>query len=82
MKEENLFDFSSDMAKKQSIEKNVKCNESLRVDLDVLLQKLKVLNNPRERLISFTKIQEIMMWLRMNLKRLNQPNPYTDNLKF
>lgn len=78
---EDLFDFSLDMTPEQSLEKNVKCNKQLRVSLDAELQKLKKLNGSRERILTITKLQEAIMWLGMDLKRLNEPNPYPDSYK-
>jgi len=78
---QDLFDFSSDMTKEQSLEKNVKCNKQLRVSLDAQLQNLKKLNGSRERSLTITKLQEAIMWLGMDLKRLNEPNPYPDSYK-
>jgi hypothetical protein len=78
---EDLFDFSQDMTKEQYLEQNVKCNKQLRVSLDAELQKLKKLNGSRERSLTITKLQEAIMWLGMDLKRLNEPNPYPDSYK-
>jgi hypothetical protein len=78
---QDLFDFSQDMTKEQYLEQNVKCNKQLRVSLDVELQNLKKLNKSRERILSITKLQEAIMWLGMDLKRLNEPNPYPDSYK-
>jgi hypothetical protein len=78
---EDLFDFSQDMTKEQYLEQNVKCNKQLRVSLDAELQKLKKLNSSRERSLTITKLQEAIMWLGMDLKRLNEPNPYPDSYK-
>lgn len=78
-KEPSVFDFSMDMSEEKALEKNIKCNKQLRVDLDVQLQKLKGLSVSRERALSITKLQEGIMWLGMDLKRLNEPNPYPDS---
>jgi len=51
-------------------------NKELRVSLDGSLQKLKALLSSRERALSITKIQEAIMWLGMDLKRLNDTRPY------
>lgn len=51
-------------------------DKELRRDLDSQLQKLKLLPNSRERSLSITKLQEAIMWLGMDLKRLNEPTPY------
>lgn len=67
-------------------EQDVKANKQLRINLDKELQTLKGLPKSRERSLSITKLQEAIMWLGMDLKRLNEPNPYpnsynTDNAK-
>lgn len=54
-------------------------NKELRRDLDGQLQKLKSLPPSRERALSITKLQESIMWLGMDLKRLNEPNPYPNS---
>lgn len=51
-------------------------NKELRRDIDALLQKLKALPPSRERALAITKLQEGIMWLGMDLKRLNEPTPY------
>jgi len=61
--------------------KEVKSNKQLRVSLDVQLQNLKALKGSRERALSITKLQECIMWLGMDLKRLNEANPYPDSYK-
>ena len=77
--------------------KDIVANKTLRQNLDAKLQTLKSLNGSRERSLAITKLQECIMWLGMDLKRLNEPNPYpsskdpstgdkieptADNLKF
>lgn len=54
-------------------------NKELRRDIDSLLQKVKSLPSSRERALSVTKLQEAIMWLGMDLKRLNEPNPYPNS---
>ncbi len=54
----------------------VKYDKTLRKDLDASLQNLKQLSPSRERALAITKLQEAIMWLGMDLKRLNTPNPY------
>ena len=61
------------------LEQDIKSNKQLRKNLDVELQTLKELPRSRERSISITKLQEAIMWLGMDLKRLNEPNPYPDS---
>lgn len=60
-------------------ERDVKCNKQLRVNLDGELQNLKSLPKSRERSLVITKLQEAIMWLGMDLKRLNEPNPYPNS---
>jgi len=55
---------------------NVKADKELRKALDDELQKLKGLTLSRERALAITKIQEAIMWLGMDLKRLGAPEPY------
>lgn len=62
-----------------SKEDEIRFDKLLRQGLDWELQKLKVVQGvdcSRERSLAVTKIQEAIMWLGMDLKRLKQPNPY------
>jgi len=59
-----------------SYEERVKQTKALRQGLDSELQKLKSLTSSRETSLSITKIQEGIMWLGMELKRLGEANPY------
>lgn len=77
----NVFDFSKDMTEEDYFEQNVKANKQLRVNLDEELQNLKKLNSSRERTLAITKLQEAIMWLGMDLKRLNEHNLYPDSYK-
>lgn len=54
-------------------------NKELRRDIDAQIQKVKQLPPSRERSITVTKLQEAVMWLGMDLKRLNEPNPYPNS---
>lgn len=54
-------------------------NKQLRKDIDGIIQRIKGLPGSRERSLSITKLQEGVMWLGMDLKRLNQPNPYPNS---
>lgn len=69
----------NDEVKSIDLEADVKSNKRLRVELDEQLQKLKDLPRSRERSLAITKLQEAIMWLGMDLKRLNEPNPYPDS---
>ncbi len=54
----------------------VVANKQLRKDIDENIQKIKALPTSRERSLAITKLQEGVMWLGMDLKRLNEDNPY------
>lgn len=57
-------------------EQEVIANKQLRKDIDEQIQKIKELPASRERSLAITKLQEGVMWLGVDLKRLNEPNPY------
>jgi len=50
--------------------------KELRQSIDSIIQKVKNLESCRETSICITKLQEAVMWLGMDLKRLGNPNPY------
>lgn len=64
----------------QTTEENIIADKECRVAIDVVLQKVKALPESRERSLSITKLQEGIMWLGMDLKRLNAENPYPDSM--
>lgn len=51
-------------------------NKQLRKEIDEKIQAIKNLPQSRERSLAITKLQEGVMWLGMDLKRLNETNPY------
>lgn len=53
--------------------------KQLRKDTDEIIQRVKGLEPCRETSLVITKLQEAVMWLGMDLKRLNQPNPYPES---
>ena len=57
-------------------ENQVANDKQWRKDLDATLQQVKRGAPSRERSLTITKLQEAIMWLGMDLKRLNEPNPY------
>ncbi len=78
-------------------EQEVTGNKELRKDIDDIIQRIRELPLSRERSLAITKLQEGVMWLGMDLKRLGEANPYpsskdsstgtiieptADNLKF
>lgn len=54
-------------------------NKTLRRDLDAVLQRVRALPGSLERSLTVTKIQEGIMWLGMDLKRLNERSPYPNS---
>lgn len=54
-------------------------NKELRRDIDVIIQSVKNAPSSRERSLAITKLQEAVMWLGMDLKRLNETNPYPNS---
>lgn len=59
-----------------SYEGEVLENKRIRKDVDDIIQRVKGLPTSRERSLSITKLQEGVMWLGMDLKRLGETNPY------
>lgn len=59
-----------------SYEEEVVHNKTIRQDTDVIIQRLKDLPPSRERALAITKLQEGVMWVGMDLKRLGESNPY------
>lgn len=62
----------NDLAYEQEVIKN----KQLRKDTDDIIQRIKNLPPSRERSLATTKLQEGVMWLGMDLKRLGEANPY------
>ena len=50
--------------------------KQLRKDIDDVIQRVKKHDSCREVSICVTKLQEAVMWLGMDLKRINDINPY------
>ena len=59
-----------------TLEKEIPAIKQLRKDGDELIQRVKQLEPCREVSLVITKLQEAVMWLGMDLKRLNDANPY------
>lgn len=53
--------------------------KQLRKDIDDVIQRVKALDNCREVSICITKLQEAVMWLGMDLKRIGVTNPYPNS---
>ena len=58
------------------IEDEIIADKQLRKSIDAEIQQAKALPASRERSLAITKLQEAVMWLGMDLKRLNEPDPY------
>lgn len=58
------------------LNKEVPAIKGLRKKIDLVIQEVKNLDSCRETSIVITKLQEAVMWLGMDLKRLNQSDPY------
>ena len=61
------------------ITKEVPAIKQLRKDIDGIIQRVKELDACEEALICRLKLTEAVMWLGMDLKRLNEPNPYPES---
>lgn len=53
--------------------------KQLRKDIDDVIQRVKSLDGCREVSICITKLQEAVMWLGMDLKRIGEINPYPNS---
>lgn len=53
--------------------------KQLRKDIDEIIQRVKKIYSSRETSLAITKLQEAVMWLGMNLKRIGEPNPYPES---
>lgn len=71
----------NETTQEQTLEEfNIRETKGLRQNLDAQLQLLKCApRKSRERSIAITKLQEAIMWLGMDLKEQNTPNPYPNS---
>lgn len=80
------------MTPKEQIDHHIVQNKRFRQDLDEILQRIKIASaqtkgqvsdsytrSSRERSLVVTKLQEAIMWLGMDLKDLDAPNPYPNS---
>lgn len=70
---------NKELNKSMDINKEIVSTKHCRVELDKVLQSIKGLDSSRETALAITKVQEGIMWLGMNLKRLGVTNPYPDS---
>lgn len=61
------------------LEEEVRAVKELRKALSDLVPNIKGLPGSRERSLSLTNLQQSVMWLGMDLGRMNQPNPYPNS---
>lgn len=61
---------------KYTYEQEVYEDKASRKAIDAMIQAIKILPQSRERSLAITKLQEGVMWLGMDLKRLGEANPY------
>ncbi len=67
-----------------TVQDEIIADKTLRRDTDAIIQRVKGLTPSRERSLTITKLQEAVMWLGMDLKRINETtgegaNPYPDS---
>lgn len=62
-----------------STESEIIAVKQLRVYIDEAIQLVKNLPPSRERSLTVTKLQEGVMWLGMDLKRIGTENPYPNS---
>lgn len=54
-------------------------SKQIRVDIDDIIRRVDNMEVSRETSLVKTKLQEAIMWMGMNLKRLGNPNPYPNS---
>jgi hypothetical protein len=57
------------------IDAEIRTVKDLRQSIDLQIQRVKALSPSRERALVITKLREGVMWLGMDLKRINEANP-------
>lgn len=75
------LDIDPDMAKifEAWTNNQVIMSKQIRVDIDDILRRLHSMEGCREVSLAITKLQEGIMWMGMNLKRLKEVNPYPES---
>lgn len=72
------------VSRETTVEQHIVLVKELRRDVDVQIQKVKSLKASCETSLTITKLQEAVMWLGMELKRVNEvtgigSNPYPNS---
>jgi len=80
-KEQVLLDIDGKMGAIFSAheEDQIIMSKQVRVDVDDIIRRVDNMNPSRETSLVKTKLQEAVMWMGMNLKRLGNPNPYPNS---
>ena len=63
----------------EKLEQEIKSDKKLRKEIDEIIQEVKNLPESRERSLAIIKLQEAVMWLGMDLKRIGTPDPYPES---
>ena len=58
-----------------AVEAEIIAAKTNRRDIDVIIQRIKEQPPSRQRALAITKLEEAIMWLGMDLKRINEENP-------
>ena len=62
-----------------NIQTKVSNIKQLSNDIEEVLQRVKGLDQSRETSLAITKLQEAIMWLGTNIKRLGEQDPYPES---
>lgn len=76
---DEIEDYKNGLVPKTNDE-NIIADKECRILIDEVLQRVKNFPPSRERSLAVTKLQEGIMWLGMDLKRLNAGNPYPNSM--
>lgn len=60
-------------------ENEIIISKQIRIDVDDIIRRVKNMPVSAESHMSLVKLQEAVMWMGMNLKRLGTPNPYPNS---
>ena len=80
-KEQILLDVDNQMGTIFSAheENEIIMSKQIRVDIDDIIRRVDNMEASHETSFVKTKLQEAIMWMGMNLKRLGNPNPYPNS---
>lgn len=69
----------NELVKPLPTQEDVILTKLLRRDIDSIISKVRMLGDYKETNLSITKLQEAVMWLGMNLKRIGEANSYPNS---